>query len=236
MTILLLGRHEVEESLSRVFSVSGGDEPSGCLRQVPRPDQMVSTQVVIALGETPWNRETSDHCARVGFFLMSSEDRIAYAVEVEARLVGLSKIHALRLDLFPSIYKRHLDLIEVLQQGIPGLLSRLVRRSSESDSCYTLAIIARQVEFCGQSNVSVRRCGIFPCHLLVGTDILPTIADTNVSTAHLPERDRTSKGEGDSFSLRKKHRWTRVVAEPSVVSVSTVSNVWSEQGIDAVIF
>src|SRR5947208_6114500 len=235
MTVLLLGRHEVEESLSRVFSVSGVDEPSGCLRQVPRPDQVVSAQVVVALGETPWNRETGDHRARVRFFLVRSEDCIAYAVEVEARLVGLSKIHALRLDLFPSVNKRPLDPIEVLQQGIPGLLSRLVRRSSESNSGYTLAIIARQVELCGQSNVSVRRRGIFPCHLLVGTNILPTIADTNVSTAHLPERDRTSKGEGDSFSLRKKHRCTLVVADPSVVSVSTVSNVRGEQSIDAVV-
>src|SRR5205807_7407923 len=123
---------------------------------------------------------------------MSSEDRIAYAVEVEAGLVRLPKIHALRLDILPSINKRPLDPIEVLQQGIPGLLSCLVRRSSESNSGYTLAIIARQVEFCSQSNVSVRRCGIFPCHLLVDTDILPTIADPYVSTAHLLERGRAS--------------------------------------------
>src|SRR5207302_6927027 len=107
---------------------------------------------------------------------------------------------------------------------------------SESNSGYTLAIIARQVELCGQSNVSVRRCGIFPCHLLVGTDILPTIADTYISTAHLPERGRTSKGEGDSFSLREKHRCALVVADPSVVAVATVSNVRGEQSIDIVVF
>src|SRR5438874_9689357 len=203
MTVLLLGRHEVEESLSRVFSVSGGDEPSGCLRQVPRPDQVVSAQVVVALGETPWNRETGDHCARVRFFLVRSEDCVADAVEVEARLVGLSKIHALRLDLFPSVNKRPLDPIEVFQQGNPGLLSRLVRRSSESNSGYTLAIIARQVEFCGQSNISIRGRRIFPSHLLVATNILTTIADTNVSTAHLSKCCLTSYGEGDSFSLRE---------------------------------
>src|SRR6266581_8053415 len=115
MTVLLLGRHEVEESLSRVFSVSGGDEPSGCLRQVPRPDQMVSTQVVVALGESPWNRETSDHCARVGFLLVGSKDGVAHTIEVEAGLVGLSKIHALRLDVFPAIDKRLLVPREVFQ-------------------------------------------------------------------------------------------------------------------------
>src|SRR5439155_21102593 len=100
MTVLLLGRHEVEESLSRVFSVSGGDEPSCCLRQVPRRDQVVSAQVVVALGATPWNRETGDHRAWVRSFLVRSEDCIAYAVELVARLVGLSRILALRLDLF----------------------------------------------------------------------------------------------------------------------------------------
>src|SRR5438309_11004024 len=192
MTILLLGRHEVEESLSRVFSVSGGDEPSGCLRQVPRPDQMISTQVVIALGETPWYGEASDYRPWVGFFFVCPEDCVADAVEVEACLVSLSKIHALRLDILPSINKRPLSPVKLLQQGITCLLSGLVWRSSESNSGYTLAIITRQVEFCGQSNVSVRRAGIFPCHLLAGTDILPTIADTYVSTTHLPECCRTS--------------------------------------------
>src|SRR5438132_10769766 len=142
MTVLLLGRHEVEESLSRVFSVSGGDEPSGCLRQVPRPDQVVSAQVVVALGETPWNRETGDHCARVGFFLVRSEDCIAYAVEVEARLVGLSKIHALRLDLFPCVNKGPLAPIRLLQYGIPGLRSGFVRRSSEINCGHPLALLS----------------------------------------------------------------------------------------------
>src|SRR2546427_4093823 len=192
MTVLLLGRHEVEESLSRVFSVSGGDEPSCCLRQVPRPDQVVSAQVVIALGETPWNRETGDHRARVRFFLVRSKDCIAYAVEVEARLVHLPKIHALRLDFLPPINKRLLHPIEIFQQCIPCLLSSFIRRSSESNSGHALAIIPRQVEFCGQSNVSVRRFGIFPGHLLVATDILPTIADTYVSTAHHSKCSRTS--------------------------------------------
>src|SRR5438132_11520582 len=191
MTILLLGRHEVEESRSRVFSVSGGDEPSGCLRQVPRPDQMISTQVVIALGEAPWYGKASDYRPWVGFFFVCPEDCVADAVEVEARLVGLSKIHALRLCLFPAINKHPLDPIEVFQQGNPGLLSRLVRRSSESNSGYTLAIIARQVEFCGQSNISIGGRRIFPSHLLVATNILPTIADTNVSTAHLSKCCRT---------------------------------------------
>src|SRR5207244_6944204 len=103
-------------------------------------------------------------------------------------LVRLPKIHALRLDLLPSIDQRLLDSVEVFQQRIPGLLSRLVRRSSESNSSYTLAIVACQVEFCGQSNISIRGRRIFPCHLLVGTDILPTITDTHVSTSNLPER------------------------------------------------
>src|SRR5438128_4116938 len=225
MTVLLLGRHEVEESLSRVFSVSGGDEPSACLRQVPRPDQIVSTQVVVALGETPRNRETSDHCARVGFFLVCSEDSVTDPIQVESGLVRLPKIHALRLDLFPSIDKRLLDSVEVFQQRIPGLLSRLVRRSSERNSSYTLAIVARQVEFCGESNISIRGRRIFPGHLLVGADVLPAVTDSNVSAAHFFERGRTSKGEGDSFSLREKHRCALVVADPSVVAVATVSNV-----------
>src|SRR5438132_12698723 len=106
MTILLLGRHEVEESLSRVFSVSGGDEPSGCLRQVPRPDQMISTQVVIALGETPWYGGASDYRPRAGFFFVCPEGCVPDAVAVEACLVSLPKSHALRLDVLQCVKQR----------------------------------------------------------------------------------------------------------------------------------
>src|SRR5713101_2615650 len=148
MTVLLLGRHEVEKSLSRVFGVSGGDEPPRCLCQVPRPDQMISTQVVIALGEAPWYGKASDYRPRVGFFFVCPEDCVADPIQVETCLVHLTKIHALRLDFFPAINKRLLDPIEVFQQSIPRLLSRLFWRSSKSESRNTLAVIPCQVEFC----------------------------------------------------------------------------------------
>src|SRR3989442_12596023 len=96
---------------------------------------MISTQVVVALGESPWYGEACDHWARVGFFLGRSEDGIADAVEVEARLVHFPKIHALRLELLPTINKRLLHSIEVLQQRIPCLLPRLAGRPSKRRDC-----------------------------------------------------------------------------------------------------
>src|SRR5438445_13190998 len=48
--------------------------------------------------------------------------------------------------------------------------------------------LTAHVKFGGQSNVPVGGTGIFPSHFLVGADVLPTITDTNVSAAHLPER------------------------------------------------
>src|SRR2546427_697725 len=197
---------------------------------------MISAQVVVALGESPWYGEACDHCAGVGFFLVRSEDSIADAVEVKARLVHFPKIHALRLELLPTINKCLLHSIEVLQQSIPCLLPRLAWRSSKGKSCDALTITRHQVEFRGQSNVSIRRGGVFPCHLLVIADVLPAVANAYISAAHIPECCRTSQSERDSFSLREEHRNALVVADPSVVSVSTVSNVWGEQGKDAVIF
>src|SRR6267143_2399089 len=123
---------------------------------------------------------------------MCPEDGVANPIKVEACLVHLPKVHALRLDFFPTINERLLNLVEVLQQSIPRLLSRLIWRSSKSEGNNTLAITTRQIEFCSQSNVSIGGAGIFPCHLLVGVDILPTIADPYVSTAHFPECCGTS--------------------------------------------
>src|SRR2546427_3962139 len=105
---------------------------------------MVSAQVVIALRESPWYGKASDHGARVRFLLMCPEDCVAYAVEVEARLVHPPKIHALRLNLFPAIHKRLLDPIEIFQQCIPCLLSGFIRRSSKGESRNTFAIVTRQ--------------------------------------------------------------------------------------------
>src|SRR5207247_6125975 len=197
---------------------------------------MISAQVVVALGESPWYGEACDHCARIGFLLVRSQDHIADAVEVEARLVHLPKIHALRLELLPTINKCLLHSIEVLQQSIPCLLPSLSWRPSKRKSCDALTITCRQVEFRGQSNVSIRRGGIFPCHLLVSADVLPAVANAYISAAHFPECCRTSQSEGDSFSLCEDHRNALVVADPSVVSLSTVSNVLGASGEDAVTF
>src|SRR2546422_5236064 len=196
---------------------------------------MISAQVVVALGESPWHGEACDHCARVGFFRVRSEDSIADAVEVEPRLVHFPKIHALRLELLPTINKSLLLSIEVLQQIIPCLLSRLAWRSSKRKSCDALTITRRQVEFRGQSNVSIGRGGIFPCHLLVCADVLPAVANAYISAAHIPECCRTSQRERDSFSLREEHRCALVVADPSIVSVPTVANVRSQQTIDPIV-
>src|SRR2546422_11233945 len=106
---------------------------------------MISAQVVVALGESPWYGEACDHCARVGFFLVRSEDSIADAVEVEARLVHFPKIHALRRELLPTINKCLLHSIEFLHQIIPSLLSPLSWRSSIRKSCDALTITRRQV-------------------------------------------------------------------------------------------
>src|SRR5207244_9047325 len=196
---------------------------------------MISAQVVVALGESPWYGEACDHCARVGFFLVRSEDSIADAVEVEASLVHFPKIHALRLELLPTINQCLLHSIEVLQQSIPCLLSRLAWRSSKRKSCDALTITRSQVEFRGQSNVSIRRGGIFPCHLLVSADVLPAVANAYISAAHIPECCRRSQSERDSFSLREEHRNDLVVVNPSVVSVSSVYILWTEQCTIAVI-
>src|SRR2546427_8866254 len=157
---------------------------------------MVSAQVVIALRESPWYGKASDHGARVSFLLMCREDCVAYAVEVEARLVGLSKIHALRLALSPTFNKRLLSPIKVLQQSIPCLLPRLIRRSSKSKSRNTLTIVRYQFEFCSQSNVSIRGGRIFPRHLLFSANVLPTITNTPVPAAHLPESALKRYGGG----------------------------------------
>src|SRR5438093_4419295 len=162
---------------------------------------MISAQVVVALGESPWYGEACDHCARVGFFLVRSEDSIADAVEVEARLVHFPKIHALRLELLPTINKCLLHSIEVLQQSIPCLLSRLAWRSSKRKSCDALTITRRQVEFRGESNVSIRRVGIFPCHLLVIAVVLPAVDNAYVYAALFLEFCLTTKSEDISYLL-----------------------------------
>src|SRR6266702_2901627 len=164
-----------------MIRVSRRDESASGLCKISRPDQVISSQVIVSFGEPPGYGETGDHGTGVGLFLVRSEDGIADAVEVRACLVHFAKIHSVRLDSFPAINKSLLDPIEIFQQCIPCLQSRLIRGSSKSESRNTLAIVTRQVQFRGQSNVSVRRCGIFPCHLFVSTHILPTIAYTYVS-------------------------------------------------------
>src|SRR3989454_10324525 len=191
MTVLLLGRHEIEERLSRMLRVSRCYESTSGLCKISGPDQVISSQVIVSLGESPGYGETGDHRPRVGFFFVRSKDRVADAVKVETRLVHLPKVHALRLNPFPTINKRVLHPIEIFQQSITRLLPSLIRCSSKSESRNAFTVIRRQFEFCSQSNVPIRSGRIFPRHPFVGIDVLPTIANTYISAAHLFESRRT---------------------------------------------
>src|SRR6266849_6810243 len=123
---------------------------------------------------------------------MCSKDCVADLVEVEACLVCLTEVHALGLGPFPTIDESLLHLVEVFQQCVPRLLSRLFWRSSKSKSRNALAVIRCQVEFGGQGNVPIGGTRIFPGHFLVGADVLPAIADAHVTTAHLSEWRRAN--------------------------------------------
>src|SRR5207249_11536249 len=106
MTVLLLGRHEIEERLSRMLRVSRRDESTSGLCKVSRPDRVISPQVIVSLGESPGYGQTGDHRTWVGFLLLCSKACVADAVKVEPRLVHLPKIPALRLHSSPAIDNR----------------------------------------------------------------------------------------------------------------------------------
>ena len=55
MAVRLLCHLQVPQHASRLLVRTHGDEPAGCLHEISRPHQVIATQVVVGLGETPRN-------------------------------------------------------------------------------------------------------------------------------------------------------------------------------------
>src|ERR1043165_9815646 len=72
---------------------TGCQQPAGCFDEVPGPDEMIATQVIISSGETPGDGKTGNDTAQKTFGLVGAHHCRADAIQVtDILLLELVKI------------------------------------------------------------------------------------------------------------------------------------------------
>ena len=79
-------RHvEIVEDAASVVGGAGREERSRAFNEVARPDEVVSTEILVSLGEAPRDRKARDDAAGKSFRLMRTQNRGAHGVQISRR-------------------------------------------------------------------------------------------------------------------------------------------------------
>src|ERR1700722_14858199 len=94
----------------------------------------------------------------------------------------------------------------VFEQGRAHLLASLTPDSAESQGQHELSVAGREIDLPGTSDVAIFRALVFPLHLEMCREILPSVRSTNESDGHLFPRRRRGQCERRAVMFREKHR------------------------------
>jgi hypothetical protein len=129
---------QVVEDPPHVARRSSRQEPPGRLHQVPRPDEVIASEVLIPFGEPPRNREAGDDVAPKGLGLVGAQDGRADAVEVPAAAGARAGVRDAGrreplLAVLPAADVVRQRRVEALRETGQGTMPGLGRARAEAD-------------------------------------------------------------------------------------------------------
>ena len=156
-----LKRRQPDQGAQRRAGLAGGEQRGGALHQVSRPDQMIATQVVVALGLTPGDAHGGDERPLKDLVLMRQQHATAQPVHAAA-------IGGVPAEVEFGIHDGALPLADIpFAVGLERLGQRLeqLRRGAlvtaatgDGDGEFTAV---RERDFAGQRDVALLgACGI----------------------------------------------------------------------------
>src|SRR5208337_3246911 len=151
-----------------------GQQSTGTLDQIARPDEMVSAKVFVPFIEAPGNGEAGDDSAQEILGFVDTQNRHADPVQV---FVPRFLVELLQRPL-PVLPVKDVILADGFigsEQGRDGLLTRFGPDSSETEREDELAVAGGEVNFSSQRDVSVFCAVVLPRHLEMLRKILPAV-------------------------------------------------------------
>ena len=234
MSVGFLGGFEVMQDAQRVVVCAGGEQAAGVFDQIARPDEVVATQVLVALVESPGNGEAGDDAAEEILRFVGAENGGAGAIQVALARLFVDLLQRV-LPVLPVKDVVFPDRLVGGEQGREGLLAGLCPNSAEAQREDELAVAGGQVDLAGQRDVAVFGAIVFPRHLEMLGEILPAVGCAGKSDRTLEPRGGTRQGERAGIALRKEHRPALVVAHPAGIAISHIGQVRCEQRVQAIV-
>ena len=175
--IRTLGTGQVDQCAAGGVRASAGEQRGGGLHHVARPDQVITAEVVVALGRSPGNRSGGDECTGVGLVLVGQDDIVADAHQAAAvgRCLGqrLGRVGAEPLldeALRVQPVGRRKRLHHACERGVVAV--------AKCNGDGELAI-AGDVNLTHDGDVAIDCLAELPVHRHVGREILEAVAGAN---------------------------------------------------------
>ena len=139
MAVGFLRHLEVSQYAPDMLVGTHRDEAAGGLDEVARPHQVVTTKVVVGLGEAPRNRQAGDDPAFHALGFVRAQHRGAGVIQRTSRLRWYAAFEP-RVPGFPRSDVCRLCLVEIFEEANERVLTRFHRRGTETEGHHERAV------------------------------------------------------------------------------------------------
>ncbi len=126
-------------------------------------------------------------------------------------------------------------IVVIFEQAGANLLSGLTPDVPEAEGQHELAFASCEVNLPGTRNVAVLCARVFPFHLEMLGEVLPSIGGADKSDGHLFPRRRRCQRQGCAAMLSEKYRQTFVIANPSRIPIPEIGQMRRKQRVKAIV-
>ena len=219
-------RPEVAQDAAHPRFIPAGQKCAGRLAEVARPDQMVASEIVVALAESPWNREAGDDAAGERRRLVAVQDGRADAIHVVSARPPLQRAQ-LSLPCAPSRGVIVEDCFERRLQGLPRVKGGFGGREAEAERKMREAVHAGR-QLCRQSDVAVGGSVVLHEPAIV-IEQLPSVRRPDEADGACEKRLVGRHRQSRAGALGEQHRIAFVFAAPAGVVGPAVDQMRRQQ-------
>jgi len=179
-TVWMLRYSKIDQRAERRGCIAGGQQRRRTIDHVARPDQMITTLVVIAFRLSPWNSERGNECTCKRLVLVRKQETIAAVIQVALVKGDFGQGPQMVGCLIPLILVFHQMLVEGRSKRLQEIGNGSMLAVAEGQSKSKLLRLP-PIQFCCQCNIPIARLFELPIHHQI-LQVGPSIACTDVST------------------------------------------------------
>ncbi|MNK90870.1 hypothetical protein D3C87_1109390 [compost metagenome] len=182
----LLYLTKIIEDRQRLVVIAGRQKSAGRFHQIARPDQVITTEIVIALRCSPRDRQACNNSARSVGGTMCGEHCCRHPIGIDAVMrIAVERFQPV-LPVAPVGNVGLVRPFKAMLQTINGRRSRFIFRLAKAERQCCRAIDITEVDLTCQRDISVIGSLVLFNDASVPMQLLPTIGNTHETGADCP--------------------------------------------------